>query len=173
MKRFSSRVNSIFFPLLFCVLGCALPVAAKQHEHHHAKQEAGKLNVMVMNGYARATFPMAKTAAVYFTLHNHSQESVTLTSVDVPSSIAEQAQIHTTEMQGDLMKMRELKEGVVVEGGEMVTFESGGYHIMLLGLVKGLEEGDDVALTLAFGSQSSLNVVLPVQKGKTTSHHHH
>jgi hypothetical protein len=76
-------------------------------------------------------------------------------------------------MQDDVMKMREMTEGVNVDGNAMVSFKPGGYHIMLLGLSKGLEEGSDVALTLTFDEQRELQVTLPVKKDENAGHHHH
>ena len=142
------------------------------HDNHH-KHASKQSGVMVMNGYARATFALAKTGAVYFTLHNQSKSDKTLISVSVPQEIASEAQIHTTVMQEDVMKMRELTEGVKVEAGEMVAFESGGRHIMLMGLTKGLEEGSEVVLTLTFSDASELKVSLPVKKEAGEGHHHH
>ena len=60
-----------------------------------------------------------------------------------------------------------------IKAGEMVSFESGGRHIMLMGLTKGLEEGSEVALTLTFSDGSELPVLLPVKKEAGESHHHH
>jgi copper(I)-binding protein len=143
------------------------------HKHHDAMSDSEELGIMVMGGYARATFSMAKTGAVYFTLHNQNASEVTLTAVDVDASIASDAQIHTTEMQGDVMKMREMTEGVTVAPDSMVDFKPGGYHIMLLGLTKGLTEGSDIALTLTFDKQRKMHVVLPVKKDENVGHHHH
>ena len=148
------------------------------HDNHHMPKEQHKhaskqSEVMVMNGYARATFALAKTGAVYFTLHNHSDSDKTLRSVSVSSDVASEAQIHTTVMEEDVMKMRELTDGVIIKAGEMVSFESGGRHIMLMGLTKGLEEGSEVALTLTFSDASELPVLLPVKKEAGESHHHH
>ncbi|MDO6568950.1 copper chaperone PCu(A)C [Alteromonas sp. 1_MG-2023] len=130
--------------------------------------------VAVSDGYARATFPMAKSAALYFTLSNESDKPVTLIGVTVSSDVANDAQIHTTEMKDDMMRMREVKEGVTVSPSESVSFAPGGYHVMLLGLEKGLSEGNAVALTLTFDDAPDLSISLPV-KGldKEAGHRHH
>ncbi|WP_394223106.1 copper chaperone PCu(A)C [Alteromonas gracilis] len=172
MSPLSKTLKSLVIATGLFALGLsAFPQAyAHQHKHHEANEQA---DVMVMNAYARATFAMAKTGAVYFTLHNQSDSDKTLTSVSVSQDIASEAQIHTTEMEGDVMKMRELTDGVAITAGEMVSFESGGYHVMLLGLAKGLEEGSEFTLTLSFDDNSQLKVRLPVKKDQAKSHHHH
>ena len=169
-------LSPTFFNTLFTV--CAFftfPIFSATAQHNHASDQLASedSNIMVMNGYARATFAMAKTGAVYFMLHNQNDVDVSLTSVEVDAAIADEAQIHTTEMQGDMMRMREMKEGVTIPANGMVSFESGGYHVMLLGLKKGLEEGSEVGLTLTFDEQTTMHVVLPVKKDENQGHHHH
>ncbi len=143
---------------------------AHGHQEHHVNQAS---DMSVINGYARATFPLAKTGAAYFTLHNQGDTAKTLIGVTVSEATASEAQIHTTVMDGDVMKMRELEDGVTIGAGEKVTFESGGHHIMLLGLRKGLVEGSEVTLTLRFENSDELNIVLPVKKEEAKGHHNH
>lgn len=171
MSSFPKFSNTL---LAVCAL-LTFPVFSATAQHNHASEQLASEDstIMVMDGYARATFAMAKTGAVYFMLHNQSDADMTLTSVDVDTAIADEAQIHTTEMQGDMMKMREMKEGVTIPANDMVSFESGGYHVMLLGLKKGLEEGSEVSLTLTFDKQTTVHVVLPVKKDENQGHHHH
>ena len=130
--------------------------------------------ISVKDGFARATFPMAQSAALYLTLSNEGEAPVKLTGVTVSADIASDAQIHTTEMDNDMMRMREVKEGIVIAPGESLSFAPGGYHVMLLGLEKGLVEGTSVSLTLSFDSATDYAVELPV-KGidKEAAHQHH
>jgi len=133
----------------------------KSHEHHkkHGHMTDSQSPVVLKDGYARATFPMAKTAAVYFTLHNHGEDDLQLSGV-------------TTKMEGDVMRMRHLTDGVTIGAHEHVTFTSGGYHVMLLGLKNGLSEGEEVQLTLHFDGQEPLHTVLPVKVDTQAVHKH-
>lgn len=60
------------------------------------------------------------------------------------------------------MVMQELTDGLVLTGGETVTFEPGGYHVMLLDLVGPLEVGDEVELTLEFAEAGSTTLTVEV-----------
>ena len=174
MSLFSKSLKS--FVIATGLFSLSLPATSSAHEHKHENHHghaSEQTKVMVMNGYARATFALAKTGAVYFTLHNTSDSDKTLMSVSVSSDVASEAQIHTTVMEEDVMKMRELTNGVKIQAGEMVSFESGGRHIMLMGLTKGLKEGGDLALTLKFDDASEMEVRLPIKKEAGESHHHH
>lgn len=129
--------------------------------------------VAVDDLYARATFPMAATAAVYFTVTNTSATPVTLVGVSTTPDIAGDAQLHTTDMQDGMMKMRHMKEGVTIQPGAKLTLAPGGYHVMLLGLKQGLSPGMSVPLTLHFGDDSSISLNAPVKKLEEQTHQHH
>jgi len=168
-----SRYISTFLIGASLLLSTTGSVFAHQHKEHEHQAHNEHPAIMVMGGHARATFALAKTAAVYFTLHNHSSSDVTFTQIEVDSGVAEEAQIHTTVMQDDMMQMREVTKGVVIAANDKVTFESGGYHVMLLGLSKGLEEGAKVPLTLHFSDNQKVDIVLPVKKADSAAPHHH
>ena len=76
----------------------------------------------------------------------------------------------TTESMGDAsgagemgeMMMRELADGLALPGGETVSLEPGGYHVMLLDLVDPLEIGETFDVTLDFADADSLTVTVTV-----------
>lgn len=130
--------------------------------------------LMVHNAHARATFAMAPTGAVYFSLMNHGAQSAKLTGVSVAETVASEAQIHTTIMDGDVMKMRQVTAGIDIEPHETVEFKPGGFHIMLMGLVNPLKTGESFELKLKFadGTSTTINVDV-VEQSKGGGHHHH
>ena len=67
--------------------------------------------------------------------------------VEVRSPAAQSVEIHSMTMQGDVMRMRRI-DGLVLPAGGAVDLGPSGYHLMLVGLVRPLKEGDTVALTL-------------------------
>ena len=131
-------------------------------------------DVVISDPYARATFPMAQSGAVYLTIENTGESDRTLNAVSVATDIANEAQIHTTDMHGDMMQMRQVTEGISLAPGEKVSFEPGSFHIMLMGLKKGLSEGDSVALTLTMANGETIAVNAAVKAiDKASNHHHH
>lgn len=76
-------------------------------------------------------------------------------------------------MEEDVMKMCELIDGVIIKVGEMVFFELGGCYIMLMGLIKGLEEGSEVVLIFIFSDGSELLVLLFVKKEVGESYYYY
>ncbi|MCW8107990.1 copper chaperone PCu(A)C [Alteromonas ponticola] len=152
------------FLAAFILLGLAKLSHASTHQ------------IEVRDVYAKATFAMATTAAVYMTLENQSDKERQLNSVTVDKTLADEAQIHTTQMVGEMAKMREVKKGVTLPSHQAVQFMPGGHHIMLLGLKRPLKKGDSFMLTLLFdeGASHSVNVIVRKEHPvPTQSEHHH
>ncbi len=131
-------------------------------------------SLSVDNAHARTTFPMAQSGAVYLSLTNDSDQPVTVAGVTVDADVASEAQIHTTDMQGDVMQMRQVTDGITLAPGEQVDFAPGGYHIMLLGLKNGLDEGKTVRVTLHLTGGETIGVTAAIKAiDKQSGHHHH
>lgn len=62
------------------------------------------------------------------------------------------------------MRMQELEGGLALTAGETVTFEPGGYHIMLLDLAEPLQTGDEIDLTLEFAEGGEQSVTVEVME---------
>jgi hypothetical protein len=69
-------------------------------------------------------------------------------------------------MDGDMMRMRALPEGLDLPAGKPVALTPGGYHVMLMDLKAALPKDSTVPMTLVFkdakGVESRLAVKLPV-----------
>ena len=56
------------------------------------------------------------------------------------------------------------QENVPIPGGEKVTFQPGGLHVMLLGLTADLSEGDTIEVTLNFEKAGAITLQVPVEQ---------
>ncbi len=131
------------------------------HEHKQAK---GK--VTVENAWARATFALAKTGAVYLSIDNQSKKNVTLLAVSVDSSVASDAQLHETLMEEEMMQMRKATNGFAIPSGSTLEFLPGGKHIMLIGLEKPLITGEQFVLLLKFENNKVMRVPIEVKDAR-------
>jgi periplasmic copper chaperone A len=111
--------------------------------------------------FARATLPNAPVAGGFLTIVNTGTEDDRL--VSATAEIARETQIHEMAMEGDVMKMRQLTEGIAIPAGETVTLEPGGYHIMFMGLSGPFIEGETVPVTLTFENAGEVVVDLHVE----------
>lgn len=137
-----------------------------------ASAAAGAAPFEVENAHAKASFPMAQTGAVYFTLRNTSETPRTLIGVSVDETVAADAQLHTTELKNDMMRMREVTEGMTVAAGGTESLKPGGYHVMLLGLKQALTEGESFPLTLTFNNGDTLSIVVLVRSMDSDEQQH-
>lgn len=126
--------------------------------------------VMVTEAFARAsTTPMATSGAAYVSLMNHATEADRLVSVSTPA--ARTAEIHTSEMVDGVMKMAPAGPLDLPLHGTL-TMQPGGYHIMLIGLVKPLKKGDEIEINLTFEKAGAVMVRVPVGGVTAGSHDH-
>ena len=85
-----------------------------------------------------AASPAAMTgnAAAYMTIANAGSEADRL--LGGTTDVAQVAEIHEMSDVDGMMQMRPLPEGLEIPGGGEVTLESGGLHVMLIGLIRDL-----------------------------------
>jgi copper(I)-binding protein len=100
--------------------------------------------------------PMPGTGAVFMRLKNVGGEPDRLTGGQ--TDVAEVVEIHESIMEGDVMKMRMLPEGLAVPAKGEVLLKPGGYHVMLIGIKRDLVMGDTFALDLEFEKSGTVTV---------------
>ena len=77
------------------------------------------------------------------------------------SSVAKIVEMHSMEMDGNMMRMRPI-EGIDVPAGQAVELSPGGKHLMFMGLNKTLKAGDSFPLTLRFQKAGEVKVDVKV-----------
>jgi copper(I)-binding protein len=155
-KRFSKVFVCVF------VLSSMLMFNVKAGGHESTSQNDMASAVHINEPWARATFALAKTGAAYFSITNHSEHPVILSSVSVDKSIAMKAEIHTTVMNDNMMQMQELTDGIKINAGSMVELSPGGIHVMIMGLEDPLNKGESVSINLHFSDGSHLLKSFPI-----------
>jgi copper(I)-binding protein len=88
--------------------------------------------------------------------------------VSASSPAVDKVEIHTMTMDGGVMKMRPLPDGIAIPAGGTAKLAPGGYHMMLLGLKAPLVEGKLVPLTLNFAKAGPVKVQLKVEAAGAT-----
>jgi copper(I)-binding protein len=100
--------------------------------------------------------PMPGTGAVFMLLRNRGLEADRL--VGGQTDVANVVEIHETVMEGEVMKMQMLTNGLEVPAKGEVLLKPGGYHIMLIGMQRDLAVGDTFTLELQFEKSGILTV---------------
>ncbi|RFO95159.1 hypothetical protein DIC66_19815 [Rhodoferax lacus] len=129
-------------------------------------------NVTISKPWARATVQGQKAAGVFMDL----SAAVGTRLVSASSPVAAFGQVHTMRMEGDIMKMQALKEGLELPAGKTVELKPGGFHIMLMDLRIPLQKDSTLPLTLVFmdakGVESRTEITVPVQAMGQAPHTH-
>ena len=144
--------------LLRAALAAAILVATPVFAHNGVIH-LGELNISLP--FTRATLPNAPVGGGFLTIENTGTEPDRL--VSATSDIASETQIHEMAMQGDVMKMRPLANGLEIPAGKTVVLAPGGFHIMFMGLKQTLVEGETITVTLTFEKAGTVDVVLPIE----------
>jgi copper(I)-binding protein len=100
--------------------------------------------------------PMPGTGAVFMLLKNAGGEPDRLTGGQ--TDVAEVVEIHETVMEGEVMKMQMLPDGLKVPAKGEVLLKPGSYHVMLIGIKRDLKVGDTFTLDLQFEKSGSIRV---------------
>ena len=116
--------------------------------------------VQVYGPMVRMVPPGQPISVAFMTLHNHGMDEKIL--VKVHSDAAGAAELHNHIMADGMMKMRRI-DTIVVPGHGQVELKPGGLHIMLIGLSRNLQVGEQVTIDLEFADGEHLTVNAPVQ----------
>jgi copper(I)-binding protein len=103
----------------------------------------------------------AGTGAVFMQIRNRGDEADRL--VGGETDVAQVVEIHETVMNGEMMKMQMLADGLEVPPRGEVTLKPGGYHVMLIGMQRDLEVDDTFTLKLQFEKSGTITVKPRVQ----------
>lgn len=146
MKRFLSTI------------GFVLMLSTQAHSGDAGMAKAG--DVMIHDGWARASLGNAPNSAAYMTLMIDGDATDKLIAVSTP--LAETAELHTHMMNDGIAKMRPV-EAIEVAPGEPTVLQPGGLHVMLMGLKGKLNEGDALPLTLTFENAGDVTLDVPIR----------
>ena len=127
--------------------------------------------VAVTDAWARATMPGQKVSGAYFRI----QSDVDAKLVGASSPAVPRVEMHEMKMDGDIMRMREVKT-IELPKGRAVALEPGGYHIMLMNLPKPIAAGDVIPLSLTIesgGKRQTVDVKAEARAPNQPMQHHH
>jgi copper(I)-binding protein len=165
------------------LLVASVSFAAQAHDHSAMMKsdasvmsdddmmEPVKAGDHVLSGaFTRATLPGAKVGGGYVKITNQSKEPDRL--IGGSSPVAARVEVHEMKMDGNVMQMRQLKDGLEVPAGGTAELSPGGTHLMLINLTAPLKEGDMVPVTLEFARAGKVELKFMVGPANATSMEH-
>ncbi|PMR74741.1 copper chaperone PCu(A)C [Billgrantia endophytica] len=152
---------------LLLAAGPLLAIPAMAHDYQLG-------DVRIDHPFATPAPPSVPHGAAYLAITVEGDEPAVLIGASTPAS--DTVEFHDMTMEGGIMRMRQVSEIEVPAGITQTMRPGGGYHLMLMGLVAPLREGDSFPLTLEFAELGEIEVHVSVQsagEGSAADHHHH
>lgn len=115
-------------------------------------------SVTVKDPWVRPTVAQQKVTGAFMQL----TASQDMKLISVSTSVASSVEIHTMEMDKDVMKMREIKS-LDLPSGKTIELKPGSYHIMMMGLKRAIKEGEIVNVTLHLEDKDKKQQTLEVK----------
>lgn len=100
-------------------------------------------------------------SAGYLTIANHGQDVDRL--IAASSTRAERVELHSMEMDGAVMRMRQVDAVSIPAGGE-ISLAPGGDHLMFLGVAEPFAAGETIPVHLVFEHNGATDLLLPVRR---------
>ena len=148
--------------LAAALLGSTIVLAAcNQAPDTPAATETTASIIAITEPWSRETAEGQNAGGAFMTIANTGTAADRLTGGS--SSVAGRVEIHTMTMENDVMRMRQLEDGLEIPAGGEVTLKPGSFHVMLMDLKQPLKVGERVPLTLTFQGAGTLATELEVR----------
>ena len=145
------KSNTLLKALLISAVGVGLAGIAQA-------QSTKVGSVQIENAYTRSTVPGQMAAGGFMKIEN---KGAVDQLISASSPVAGEVQLHEMAMEGNVMKMRQVKE-VVVPAGGAVELKPGGMHLMFINIKAPLTAGETVPVKLKFAKAGEVEVKMPV-----------
>jgi hypothetical protein len=119
---------------------------------------AASAQVAVTDAWVRGTVTGQKATGAFMQLKSPADAAL----VAVSSPVAKIVEIHEMKMEGGMMKMNAV-DRLALPAGKAIDLKPGGYHVMLMDLVKPLKDGDTVPLQLTFEDKAGKKQTVEVK----------
>ena len=127
--------------------------------------ETAASSIALTEPWSRETAEGQNAGGAFMTIANSGTAADRLTGGSTP--VAARVEIHTMTMENDVMRMRQLEDGLEIPAGGEVTLKPGSFHVMLMDLKQPLKAGEKVPLTLTFAGAGTLETELEVRPAGT------
>ncbi len=116
--------------------------------------------ITIADPWMRAVPAGAKVAGGYAMISNDGAGPDRL--VGGSAAFAGRVEVHEMAMEGDVMKMRKLEDGLEIPPGGAVVLKPGSFHVMFMGLTDAPVAGESLEVTLEFETAGAVAVEFKV-----------
>lgn len=127
-------------------------------------------NLEIHHPVSKATLPGQPVGGGFMTITNEGTQADRLVSITAPA-VSDDVQLHEMAIENDVMKMRQLPDGIEIPAGATVELKSGGLHVMFMRIKQPFKEGETFAATLTFEKAGTLDVNFNVEAARPGAKH--
>lgn len=116
-------------------------------------------SLTITHPWARATPPGAAAGGGFMQIVNGGKAD---RLVAATADVAQTVELHEMAMDGNVMRMRKLENGIPLPAGGRAELKPGGLHVMFIDLKAPLREGEHFPLRLRFEKGGEITVQVEV-----------
>jgi copper(I)-binding protein len=143
-------------------LSVAFALMAQAHDYKSS-------SLHIDHPWTRVTPKGAAVAGGYVKIENKGKTADRL--IGASATVAGRTELHEMTMEGSVMRMRALANGIEIPAGGSVELKPGGLHIMFMELKAPLEQGKHFKGTLIFEKAGTVAVEFAVEGMDSTGGH--
>ena len=151
------------FPAVGALLAFQLSLAIVPYpvaDANAAENSIKSGDIILSSPWVRAMLPGQATGGGYLTIQNTGIVTDNLVSATSPN--ASLVEIHQMSMDENVMKMRQIIDGLEIPAGGKVELSPGGLHLMFKQVNTPFKVGETVKVTLEFTKAGKIDVEMPV-----------
>ena len=128
-------------------------------------------NIVINKPWIKAIHPGQKVISGYLEIRNNSKSDDVLLSIE--SNFAKNNQIHSMNIQDDVMKMKHLKYGLLIKKKSNILLKPGGFHLMFSDIYEVLKNKKYLYIKLNFKKNGSIEIPFQIKKNNSKGHVNH
>jgi copper(I)-binding protein len=117
-------------------------------------------DLKISGAFSRAMLPGQPTGGGYLTIINSGVQADKLLGASSPAAGA--VTLHAMTVDGKVMQMRPVPDGIEIPAGGTVTLDPNGLHLMFEKVTAPFKAGDSVPVTLTFAKAGKVELELKV-----------
>lgn len=128
-------------------------------------------DIVINKPWIKSIHSGQKVTSGYLEIINNGKSDDILLSIE--SNFAKNNQIHSMNIQNDVMKMKHLKSGLLIKKKSKISLKPGGFHLMFSDINEELKNKKYLFINLNFKKNGSLEIPFQIKKNNTKGHIKH
>ena len=128
-------------------------------------------NIVINKPWIKSIHSGQKVTSGYLEIINNSKSDDILLSFE--SNFAKNNQIHSMNIQNDVMKMKHLKSGLLIKKKSKIVLKPSGSHLMFSYINEEFKNKKYLYIKLNFKKNGSIEIPFQIKKNNTKGHVNH